>query len=123
MASTIIVDAFAVCRLQNADSKRHSVGSQSSRQSSAQLLHTVTEPEQVAARELSPRDSGFEGAASSLKFDSRPTSVAASVVPKLETEQVKFCLPLSSVCVNVIQPCKYYGFGTVGVELTFSRPA
>ena len=65
------------------------MGSQSSRQSSAQLLdHTGTEPEQVAGRELSPRDSGFEGAASSLKFDSRPTSVAASV-PRLETEQVK----------------------------------
>lgn len=59
---------------QISDSKRHqSVGSQSSRQSSAHLMDSVTQ-DQSAERGLSPRDSGFDGAASSLKYDSRPSS-------------------------------------------------
>lgn len=69
------------------DSKRQSVGTQSSRQSSAQLVDTGTESEQVVDMALSPRDSGFEGAPSSMKFDSRPSSVVTTAVPKLETEQ------------------------------------
>jgi len=56
------------------------------------LIDAATE-EQVAGRELSPRDSGFEGAGSSLKFDSRPSSGTA-IIPKLETDEVEcifFC--------------------------------
>ena len=38
-------------------------------------------------RGQSPRDSGFEGASSSLKFESRPSSSAA-VIPKIDTDDV-----------------------------------
>lgn len=48
-------------------------------------MDTGTE-EPVAGRGLSPRDSGFDGAASSLKFDSRPSSGTA----KLEADEVKY---------------------------------
>ena len=50
-----------------------------------------TESEQVAGEGLSPRDSGFDGAGSSLKFDSRPSSVAANV-PKVVSDEVKYCV-------------------------------
>lgn len=36
-------------------------------------MDSVTQ-DQSAERGLSPRDSGFDGAASSLKYDSRPSS-------------------------------------------------
>ena len=49
------------------------------------------ESEQVAGGGLSPRDSGFDGAGSSLKFDSRPSSAN---VPKLESDEVKYCVLL-----------------------------
>ncbi len=65
--------------------RHHSIGSQSSRQSSPQLIDTGTE-DQAAGRGLSPRDSGFDGAASSLKFDSRPSSSTV----KLDTDEVKY---------------------------------
>lgn len=73
------------------DFKGHSVGTQSSRQSSDQLLDAGTESEQLGERALSPRDSGFDGTASSVKFDSRPSSAVTTTVPttvpKVETEQ------------------------------------
>ena len=78
--------------------RHHSIGSQSSRQSSSpQLLETATE-DQAAGRGLSPRDSGFDGAASSLKFDSRPSSGTA----KLDTDEVKHSLFISSVLKSAL---------------------
>ncbi|KAK2559537.1 hypothetical protein P5673_018185 [Acropora cervicornis] len=72
------------------DFKGHSVGTQSSRQSSDQLLDAGTESEQLGERGLSPRDSGFDGTASSVKFDSRPSSAVTTTVSKVETEKPLF---------------------------------
>jgi len=71
-------------------------------------MDTATE-EQVAGRGLSPRDSGFEGAGSSLKFDSRPSSGTA-IIPKLETNEVK-CFFL--VIYFALAVLKLYGFFTI----------
>ena len=55
----------------------------------------------VEYRGVSPRDSGFEGAGSSVKFDSRPVSGSSNVnvlSPQMETEEEVTL----SVCMSVI---------------------
>lgn len=63
---------------------------------------------------LSPRDSGFDGAASSLKFDSRPSSSTA----KVETDEVRDYFLLISFQVEAKHPPVFPPSGIYDAEMT-----